>query len=140
MDEALIGKLKTGKDSDAWHLPDAGRRASACRRRSSASRKPTNNCLEVVGGVSTAFESEHELSKSVAMIVRATLVRIALLSTALGGLTGCDTVGGAVSSAGSSVGGFFSHSDPNAASLNRGAAPDAEQAALQVYRLVQPTG
>jgi hypothetical protein len=65
------------------------------------------------------------------MIVRATLVRIALLSTALGGLTGCDTVGGAVSSAGSSVGGFFSHSDPNAASLNRGAAPDAKQVVLQ---------
>ena len=48
------------------------------------------------------------------MIARATLVRIALLSTALGALTGCDTVGGAVSSAGSSVGGFFSHHDPNA--------------------------
>ena len=30
------------------------------------------------------------------MMVRATLVRIALLSTALGALTGCDTVGGAV--------------------------------------------
>ncbi len=65
------------------------------------------------------------------MIVRATLVRIALLSTALGALTACDTVGGAVSSAGSSVGGFFSHSDPNAASVNLGATPNSKQAVLQ---------
>jgi hypothetical protein len=65
------------------------------------------------------------------MIVRATLVRIALVSTALGALTACDTVGGAVSSAGSSVGGFFSHSDPNAASLNLGATPNSKQAVLQ---------
>ena len=65
------------------------------------------------------------------MIARATLVRIALLSTALGGLTGCDTVGGAVSSAGSSVGGFFSHSDPNAASINKGASPDSKQVVVQ---------
>ena len=57
------------------------------------------------------------------MIVRAQLVRIALLSTALGALTGCGTVGGAVSSAGSSVGGFFSNRDPNADSLNLGAVP-----------------
>src|SRR5258708_6058706 len=45
------------------------------------------------------------------MIARATLVRIAFLSTALGALTGCDTVGGAMSSAGSSVGGFLAHRD-----------------------------
>ena len=57
------------------------------------------------------------------MIARATLVRIALLSTALGALTGCDTVGGAVSSAGSSVGGFFSHQDPSVQGLNLGANP-----------------
>ncbi len=57
------------------------------------------------------------------MIARATLVRIALLSTALGALTGCDTVGGAVSSAGSSVGGFFSHRDPGAEGLNAGVNP-----------------
>jgi hypothetical protein len=65
------------------------------------------------------------------MIARATLVRIALLSTALGALTGCDTVGGAVSSAGSSVGGFFSHRDPNAEGINLGASPDAKQVVLQ---------
>jgi hypothetical protein len=53
------------------------------------------------------------------MIVRATLVRIALLSTALGVLTSCSTVG----SVGSSVGGFFSHRDPNAEALNAGADP-----------------
>jgi hypothetical protein len=53
------------------------------------------------------------------MIVRATLVRIAFLSTGLGALTGCDTVGSAVGS----VGGFFSHQDPNAAALNLGANP-----------------
>ena len=57
------------------------------------------------------------------MIVRAKLVRIALLSTALGALTGCDTVGGAVSSVGSSVNDFFSHQDPSVASLNAGAIP-----------------
>jgi hypothetical protein len=61
------------------------------------------------------------------MIARATLVRIALFSTALGALTGCDTVGGAVSSAG----GFFSHSDPNAASINLGATPNSKQVVLQ---------
>jgi len=49
------------------------------------------------------------------MIARATLVRIALLSTALGALAGCGTVG--------SVGGFFAHHDPNADSLNAGAVP-----------------
>jgi hypothetical protein len=65
------------------------------------------------------------------MIVRAPLVRIALLSTALGALTACDTVGGAVSSAGSSVGGFFSHSDPNVATLNQGATPNSKQTVLQ---------
>src|SRR6202040_2307734 len=69
--------------------------------------------------------------KSAVMIVRATLVRIALLSTALGALTGCDTVGGAVSSAGSSVGGFFSHRDPNAEGINLGATPDAKQVVVQ---------
>jgi len=53
------------------------------------------------------------------MIVRATLVRIALLSTALGALAGCSTV----SSVGDSVGGFFSHHDPNSDSLNAGAVP-----------------
>ncbi len=61
------------------------------------------------------------------MIVRATLVRIALLSTVLGALTGCGTVGGAVSSAGSSVGGFFSHRDPSAEGLNLGATPNPRQ-------------
>ena len=65
------------------------------------------------------------------MIVRAQLVRIALLSTALGALTGCDTVGGAVSSAGSSVGGLLSHRDPNAEGVNLGAATDAKQAVFQ---------
>jgi hypothetical protein len=60
-----------------------------------------------------------QLSKSATMIVRATLVRIALLSTALGALAGCSTV----SSVGDSVGGFFSHRDPNAEGLNAGAAP-----------------
>ena len=57
------------------------------------------------------------------MIVRATLVRIALFSIALGALTGCDTVGGAVGSVGSSVGDFFSHQDPSVATLNAGANP-----------------
>jgi hypothetical protein len=65
------------------------------------------------------------------MIVRATLVRIAVLSTALGALTGCDTVGGAVSSAGSSVGGFFSHRDPAAEGVNLGATPNSKQVVLQ---------
>jgi hypothetical protein len=65
------------------------------------------------------------------MIARAALVRIALLSVALGALTGCDTVGGAVSSAGSSVGGFFSHRDPNADGVNLGATPDAKQVVVQ---------
>jgi hypothetical protein len=65
------------------------------------------------------------------MIARATLVRIAVLSTALGALTGCDTVGGAMSSAGSSVGGFFSHRDPNAEDLNLGATPNPRQVVLQ---------
>jgi hypothetical protein len=65
------------------------------------------------------------------MIFRAQLVRIALLSTALGALAGCDTMGGAVSSAGSSVGGFFSHRDPNSEGINLGASPDAKQAVLQ---------
>jgi hypothetical protein len=65
------------------------------------------------------------------MIARATLVRIALFATALGALTGCDTVGGAVSSAGSSVGGFFSHRDPNAEGLNLGATPNAKQVVVQ---------
>ena len=53
------------------------------------------------------------------MMARATLIRIALLSTALAGLAGCSTVG----SVGDSVGGFFSHHDPNADSLNAGAVP-----------------
>jgi hypothetical protein len=57
------------------------------------------------------------------MTVRVTLVRIALLSTALGALTGCDTVGGAVSSVGGSVNDFFSHQEPNVASLNAGVNP-----------------
>jgi hypothetical protein len=75
--------------------------------------------------------STTQLSKSAAMIVRATLVRIALLSTALAALTGCDTVGGAMSSAGSSVGGFFSHPDPNAATVNLGATPNSKQTVVQ---------
>ena len=53
------------------------------------------------------------------MIVRAALVRMALLSTALGALAGCSTVG----SVGSSVGGFLSNRDPNAEALNAGVAP-----------------
>jgi hypothetical protein len=57
------------------------------------------------------------------MIVRATLVRIALFSSALGALTGCSTV--------DSVGGFFSHRDPNAEGLNLGATPDAKQLVVQ---------
>jgi len=65
------------------------------------------------------------------MIARATPVRIALLSTALAVLTGCDTVGGAMSSAGSSVGGFLSHRDPNAQGVNLGATPDPKVATLQ---------
>ena len=89
-----------------------------------------------MGGVSTALIFKRiptaQLPKSVAMIARATLVRIALLSTALGALTGCDTVGGAVSSAGSSVGGFFTHRDPNAAEgLNLGVSPNPRQVVLQ---------
>src|SRR5258708_38195511 len=65
------------------------------------------------------------------MITRAALVRITLLSTALAALTGCDTVGGAVSSAGSSVGGFFSHRDPNSEGINLGASPDAKAVVVQ---------
>lgn len=57
------------------------------------------------------------------MIVRATLVRLALISVVLSALTGCDTVGGAVGSVGSSVGGFFSHPDPGVYNLNAGANP-----------------
>jgi hypothetical protein len=53
------------------------------------------------------------------MTVRATLVRIALLSTALGALAGCSTV----ESVGGSVGGFLSNRDPNADALNTGAVP-----------------
>lgn len=53
------------------------------------------------------------------MMARATLIRIALLSTGLAVLAGCSTVG----SVGSSVGGFFAHHDPNADSLNAGAVP-----------------
>jgi hypothetical protein len=57
------------------------------------------------------------------MIVRAKLVRMALLSMAVGALAGCDTVGGAVGSVGSSVGGFLSHQDPSVSTLNAGAIP-----------------
>ena len=58
------------------------------------------------------------------MTARAKLLRLALLSTLLGALTGCDTVGGAVGSVGSSVGDFFSHqNDPNVYNLNAGANP-----------------
>ena len=53
------------------------------------------------------------------MMLRPTLVRVLLLSTALGALAGCSTVG----SVGSSVGGFFAHHDPNADNLNAGANP-----------------
>jgi hypothetical protein len=53
------------------------------------------------------------------MIVRATPVRIALLSAALSALAGCSTV----SSVSDSVGGFLSHRDPSAENLNAGAAP-----------------
>jgi hypothetical protein len=53
------------------------------------------------------------------MIIRATLVRIALFSTALVVVAGCGTVG----SVSDSVGGFFSHQDPSVASLNAGANP-----------------
>ena len=48
------------------------------------------------------------------MMVRAT--RIALLSIALGALAGCGSVG-------DSVGGFFSHQNPNVQSLNAGVNP-----------------
>ena len=65
------------------------------------------------------------------MIARATLVRLALVSAALGGLTGCDTVGGAVSSAGSSIGGFLSHRDSAAEGVNLGATPNSKQVVLQ---------
>ncbi len=65
------------------------------------------------------------------MIVRAKLVHIALVSTALGALTGCDTVGGAMSSAGSSVGGFLSHRDPNAEGINLGTGADPKRVVLQ---------
>jgi hypothetical protein len=65
------------------------------------------------------------------MIVRAPLVRIAFLSTVLGALTGCGSVGSSVSSVGSSVGGFFSHRDPNAEGINLGATPDAKQVVVQ---------
>jgi hypothetical protein len=57
------------------------------------------------------------------MIGPAKLVRIALLSTTVGALAGCDTVGGAVGSVGSSVGGLFSHQDPDVYTLNAGANP-----------------
>src|SRR5271154_609008 len=57
------------------------------------------------------------------MIGPAKLVRIALLSTTVGALAGCDTVGGAVGSVGSSVGGLFSHQDPDIYTLNAGANP-----------------
>jgi hypothetical protein len=53
------------------------------------------------------------------MIARATLVRIALLSTALGALGGCSTV----ESVGGSVGGFLSHQDANTPALAAGANP-----------------
>jgi hypothetical protein len=53
------------------------------------------------------------------MTVRATLHRIALLPTALGALAGCSTV----SSVGDSVGGFFSHQNPNVQTLNAGVNP-----------------
>ena len=46
------------------------------------------------------------------MIIRATLLRIALFSTALGALAGCSTVGG-----------FFANRDPNANAVNLGANP-----------------
>jgi hypothetical protein len=60
------------------------------------------------------------------MVVRATLVRIAFSSAALGALAGCsavDSVGSSVGSVGSSVGGFFSNRDPNADGLNSGVNP-----------------
>src|ERR1700760_3245676 len=109
------------------------KRASASKSRSPASRKPTNNCLDAAGGVSTALILKRIPTplKSAAMIVRATLVRMALLSAAVCALTGCDTVGGAVSSAGSSVGGFFSRRDPNAEGVNLGARPDAKAVTVQ---------
>jgi hypothetical protein len=46
------------------------------------------------------------------MIIRATLLRIALFSTALGALAGCSTVDS-----------FFAHRDPNSEALNLGADP-----------------
>jgi hypothetical protein len=57
------------------------------------------------------------------MVVRIKPVQIALLLTALGVLTGCDTVGGAVGSVGGSVNDFFSRHDPNADALNAGVNP-----------------
>jgi hypothetical protein len=53
------------------------------------------------------------------MAVQATLVRLAFLSIALGVVAGCSTV----SSVGDSVGGFFSHPDPNVYTLNQGVNP-----------------
>ena len=46
------------------------------------------------------------------MVIRATLLRIALFSTALGALAGCSTVDS-----------FFAHRDPNSEALNLGANP-----------------
>jgi hypothetical protein len=53
------------------------------------------------------------------MIVRATPMRVALFSGALSVLAGCSTV----SSVGDSVGGFFSHPDPNVYTLGAGVNP-----------------
>src|SRR5262249_49953265 len=58
------------------------------------------------------------------MTIRATLARIAVLALASGALSGCDTVGSAVGSVGSSVGGMFSHqADPEVYSLGAGVNP-----------------
>jgi hypothetical protein len=59
------------------------------------------------------------LSKSSATIVGATLVRLALVSTAACSLAGCDTVSNAVGS----VGGVFSHPDPDVGALGAGVNP-----------------
>ena len=53
MDESPARQAEERKDGDPWASSRRPRRASACRRRLPASRKPTNNCLEAARGVST---------------------------------------------------------------------------------------
>ena len=123
MDERPDRQAEEWKDRDARHLSDAraGRRHAGAARRFQGGLRAI--ALKASSGVSTALSFKRipaaQLSKSDAMIVRATHVRIALFSTALGVVAGCSTVG----SVGNSVGGFFSHQDPNVSTLNAGANP-----------------